>query len=284
MLSTDSIYEGRARLLESLLFILKNSTQDAINLFLLQIRNPRLQASDLLEAFNQLFEHCQREDTAQTISTCLYDISSLTYNDMLSLLDCLSTTFVKSSPGKAVSLVNLPSGQPASSSVDCTRDEKAIELPQPSTVAIKSGSLPPPAVCDRAVVQQTVMVHPMMEHIQPAYPILSSQKDHGVKERQDELLPRPFQTTTTTSTHPLNGPDTRVYDVPLLDPRGDFSNYCLDVRNSGRRALARGISMNRLSCWGRMDCELLFRDRVAEDDWNVPGWACEVSPCKILKC
>lgn len=68
----------------------------------------------------------------------------------------------------------------------------------------------------------------------------------------------------------------RVFDVPLLEPISDFSNLCVHLRNSCREALAAGIGIDFLSNWGRMDCDLLFRDRVTTDLWHIPNWACEV--------
>lgn len=125
-----------------------------------------------------------------------------------------------------------------------------------------------------AVIQQTTMVYPINDC--QTQSILPPQKKLESQVWHDKLLPQPFKTTAVLGSSQLDRLDKRVYDVPLLDPQNDFSTYCLDLRNSGRRALARGISLNRLSYWGKMDCELLFRDRVAQDDWNIPNWACEV--------
>lgn len=272
-------FEARARLLEGLLVILKYSTQDSINLFLLTIRNPQLQVTDLLQALNELFERCRCDEIAETISTCQCMMSSLSFEDMLSLSNCLTMgrspeNSERSSPrhrsvSAGVSL--LPSESSPISAYSALSTNQVTITSQQLSIANESMK---PTNGNYAVIQQTTMVYPINDC--QTQSILPPQKKLESQVWHDKLLPQPFKTTAVLGSSQLDRLDKRVYDVPLLDPQNDFSTYCLDLRNSGRRALARGISLNRLSYWGKMDCELLFRDRVAQDDWNIPNWACEV--------
>lgn len=67
------------------------------------------------------------------------------------------------------------------------------------------------------------------------------------------------------------------FDLPLSTPYSDLGRLCMAFRDQGRQLLAQGITLQELGCYGRMDCELLFRDRTLHDALNLPNWACEVS-------
>lgn len=67
------------------------------------------------------------------------------------------------------------------------------------------------------------------------------------------------------------------FDLPLSVPRSDLGKLCMEFRDTGRQMLAHGVTLQDLGCYGRMDCELLFRDRAPHDAMDIPNWACEVS-------
>lgn len=68
-----------------------------------------------------------------------------------------------------------------------------------------------------------------------------------------------------------------IIRIPIEQPRTPLDILTLQFRDDCRRMLAAGATYEQLTNGGRVDCELLFRDRQAHDGWNIPGWACEVS-------
>lgn len=50
----------------------------------------------------------------------------------------------------------------------------------------------------------------------------------------------------------------------------------MQVRDSGRRLLAQGVTLQDLRCYGRVDYELLFQDQAPCDAMNILNWTCEV--------
>lgn len=65
--------------------------------------------------------------------------------------------------------------------------------------------------------------------------------------------------------------------LPISYPRTPLDHMCLVFRDRCLAMLSSGTSFDQLNNFGRMDCELLFRERSSEDEDNIPNWSCEVS-------
>lgn len=109
-----------------------------------------------------------------------------------------------------------------------------------------------------------------------------SQQARDNCERDEEFTYNASPLDQSSRYGPVGIRQRRVLDLPILEPTSDFSNFCVSLRNNSREALANGTEFGFLSNWGRMDCELLFRDRIESDPWHIPNWACEVRPTLYL--
>jgi len=68
----------------------------------------------------------------------------------------------------------------------------------------------------------------------------------------------------------------RAVTLPLIYPVDSISKIVLNFRDRARDLLRSGISLPSVMGSGLTDVELLFRTRQPDEEWNVPGWACEV--------
>lgn len=73
-----------------------------------------------------------------------------------------------------------------------------------------------------------------------------------------------------------------VAALPVEQPRTPLDILTLQFRDDCKAMLAAGVSYEELTNGGKMDCELLFRDRLVQDRWNIPNWSCEVSSAQNL--
>lgn len=90
-------------------------------------------------------------------------------------------------------------------------------------------------------------------------------------EAVPDILPRTSSYATERS------PDKhRIFSLPISSPSNPLDAVCLAFLGSCQQMLIRGYSYDQLNNFGTMDCELLFRERMPNDDWNIPNWACEV--------
>ena len=69
---------------------------------------------------------------------------------------------------------------------------------------------------------------------------------------------------------------TQGLTLPLIYPGDPMSNIALSFRDGARDLLKSGVSLRSVMGSGPTDVELLFRSRQPDDEYNVPGWACEV--------
>lgn len=68
----------------------------------------------------------------------------------------------------------------------------------------------------------------------------------------------------------------RAFTLPLIYPGDPVNDNVLDFRDRARGLLRSGASLCSIMGSGATDVELLFRAKQPDDEWNVPGWACEV--------
>jgi hypothetical protein len=64
--------------------------------------------------------------------------------------------------------------------------------------------------------------------------------------------------------------------LPLIYPGDPISEIALSCRDRARDLLRSGVPWQSVMGSGLTDVELLFRTRQPDEEWNVPGWACEV--------
>ncbi|KAK5082366.1 hypothetical protein LTR05_007512 [Lithohypha guttulata] len=100
----------------------------------------------------------------------------------------------------------------------------------------------------------------------------STESSNGWFKAVPDILPRtsPHATETSPDKH-------RILSLPTSSPSNPLDAVCLAFLESCQQMLFRGYSYDQLNNFGTMDCELLFRERMAHDDWNIPNWACEVA-------
>jgi len=72
----------------------------------------------------------------------------------------------------------------------------------------------------------------------------------------------------------------RAFTLPLICPGDPINDMILSFRDGARDLLKSGVSLESVMGCGLTDVELLFRMRQPDDEWNVPGWACEVRLAK----
>ncbi|KAK7889947.1 hypothetical protein LTR67_008411 [Exophiala xenobiotica] len=70
---------------------------------------------------------------------------------------------------------------------------------------------------------------------------------------------------------------TKGITLPLIHPSDPMSDVALSFRDGARELLKYGVSLRSVMGSGPTDVELLFRTRQPNDEYNVPGWACELS-------
>ncbi|KAK5232138.1 hypothetical protein LTR47_006667 [Exophiala xenobiotica] len=70
---------------------------------------------------------------------------------------------------------------------------------------------------------------------------------------------------------------TQGLTLPLIYPGDPMSDIALSFRDGARDLLKSGVSLQSVMGSGPTDVELLFRTRRPDDEYNVPGWACELS-------
>jgi hypothetical protein len=64
--------------------------------------------------------------------------------------------------------------------------------------------------------------------------------------------------------------------LPLIYPGDPMSDIALSFRDGARDLLKSGVCLRSVMGSGPTDVEFLFRTRRPDDEYNVPGWACEV--------
>ena len=68
----------------------------------------------------------------------------------------------------------------------------------------------------------------------------------------------------------------QLLSLPLICPGDPINDIVLSFRDGARDLLTAGVSLQSVMGSGLTDVELLFRMRRPDEEWNVPGWACEV--------
>ena len=97
-------------------------------------------------------------------------------------------------------------------------------------------------------------------------------------ENSQQLHPNfsaPSQSVSYGHTSPLETPP--QFNLPLSNPRTLLDKMCISFAEECRQLLRAGMPFDQLNNHGRIDCELLFRDRMPHDGWNISNWSCEVS-------
>ncbi|KAI1619725.1 hypothetical protein EDD37DRAFT_654613 [Exophiala viscosa] len=69
----------------------------------------------------------------------------------------------------------------------------------------------------------------------------------------------------------------RAFTLPLICPGDPINEMVISFRDGARDLLKSGVSLESVMGSGLTDVELLFRLRQPDDEWNVPGWACEMT-------
>jgi hypothetical protein len=64
--------------------------------------------------------------------------------------------------------------------------------------------------------------------------------------------------------------------LSLIYPGDSINEIVLSCRDRARDLLRSGVPLQSVMRSGLTEVELLFRMRQQDEEWNVPGWACEV--------
>ncbi|KEF60721.1 uncharacterized protein A1O9_02282 [Exophiala aquamarina CBS 119918] len=71
--------------------------------------------------------------------------------------------------------------------------------------------------------------------------------------------------------------------LPLIYPGDPINEIVLSCRDRARDLLRSGVPLQSVMGSGPTDVELLFRMRQPDEEWNLPGWACEVGlPSELM--
>lgn len=65
--------------------------------------------------------------------------------------------------------------------------------------------------------------------------------------------------------------------IPTEEACSALDRSILLFVDCARHLMSMGMALEQLNNFGKADCELLFRDRIAHDEFTIPNWACEVS-------
>lgn len=294
-LSSNDVAIRRKSILHGLLLAITSNPQEEIRDMIALLRSPEASPSDMAESLHR--------QLCIALSNSHHGAPQPTQDDLLSLvlLDALShhKQLMKNTVN---TVVQQQSDDPignfaASSSVHDTLLSSAGSsnspfLPQHT---MYDAAFPPNPDTHLHFYEQTPSQQPRFvlpsSQVEPAYSHSMSSWDGSSSTEpympKVELLPK-IDTTVTDLDYPVtDGTNSALptansnqtgfctFDLPTSLPYTDFSRLCLSLRDSGRQMLAQGHTLNELVGNKRLNCELLFRDRIDQDRMDISNWSCE---------
>lgn len=128
---------------------------------------------------------------------------------------------------------------------------------------------------------------PMPEHHHESPSVESESIDQSSSMNTDDTTTKqsPFdniEASSATSPPSISG-NHSVHPIPTSLPRfivfagpSNFSQACMTLRDRCDRLFANNSSANENILPRHIDCELLMRDRMSHDIWDISSQACEV--------